>query len=527
MRNNQLPPGHPRPQPRAETNVPQLGQPEIDPEQASAYEKIQNRFEATFDNLINDLNTPKTVLIIPSLSLDQQIMSKITGVHHYEERMLCLLFLLRMPRTKVIYVTSTPIHETIIDYYLHLLPGVPTRHARARLSLLSCYDQSPVPLTQKILDRPRMMEHILNEIPDKKTAHMSCFNVTALEQELSIKLNLPIFGCDPGLLYWGTKSGSRKVFKEAGIDLPRGYEDLSSPEEIKETITELKTKNPGLKKAVVKVNEGFSGEGNAVLNLEHAPQGTGLGNWVGDQLPNLCFEARDMSWELYQEKFRTMGGIVEEFIPGKIKTSPSAQFRIDPHKKLIPISTHDQVLEGENAQIFTGCRFPADDAYRLDIQDAGMKAAKLLVEKGVLGRFGIDFISVREGEAWRHYAIEINLRKGGTTHPFLMLQFLTDGHYDASSGQYLTMGEKPRCYYASDNLESERLRGLTPDDLIDISVMNGLHFHAATGEGVAFHLMGALSEFGKLGIVCIGETHERATELYQRTVDVLKKEGDR
>ena len=33
--------------------------------------------------------------------------------------------------------------------------------------------------------------------------------------------------------------------------------------------------------------------------------------------------------------------------------------------------------------------------------------------------------------AGRPYAIELNLRKGGTTHPFLTLQFLTDGRYDA------------------------------------------------------------------------------------------------
>ena len=118
-------------------------------------------------------------------------------------------------------------------------------------------------------------------------------------------------------------------------------------------------------------------------------------------------------------------------------------------------------------------------------------------------------------------AIEINLRKGGTTHPFLMLQFLTDGQYDSATGQFLTPGGRPRSYYASDNIESERYRGLSPDDLIDISVMNGLHFHASTGEGVAFHLIGALSEFGKLGVVCIGETQERADALFRKTLSVL------
>jgi hypothetical protein len=153
-----------------------------------------------------------------------------------------------------------------------------------------------------------------------------------------------------------------------------------------------------------------------------------------------------------------------------------------------------------------------------------MRAAEALAGKGVLGRFGIDFISIKEGDVWRHLAIEINLRKGGTTHPFVMLQFLTDGHYDPATGRFLTPAGRPRSYYASDNLESERYRGLTPDDLIDIAVMNGLHFHASTGEGVAFHLIGALSEFGKLGVVCIGETQQRADALYRRTVDVLDAE---
>ena len=132
---------------------------------------------------------------------------------------------------------------------------------------------------------------------------------------------------------------------------------------------------------------------------------------------------------------------------------------------------------------------------------------------------------MKKSDWWRHVAIEINLRKGGTTHPFLMLQFLTDGGYDAASGQFLTATGRPRCYFATDNLESEHYRGLTPSDLIDIAALNGLHFHAATGEGVAFHLIGALSEFGKLGVVCIGETQEKADALYRRTVAVLDAEG--
>ena len=172
-----------------------------------------------------------------------------------------------------------------------------------------------------------------------------------------------------------------------------------------------------------------------------------------------------MTWDLYEDKLLAMGGIVEEFVPGAIKRSPSAQFRIDPVGGISAVSTHDQVLGGATGQIFLGCRFPAERAYRLDIQARGAKVARVLAEKGVLGRFGVDFISVKDDQNWRHLAIEINLRKGGTTHPFLMLQFLTDGRYDAETGEFLTPAGQPRCYYASDNLESERYRldAIRPD----------------------------------------------------------------
>ena len=71
-------------------------------------------------------------MIIPSLSLGQDVMARVTGAHHYEERMLCMLMLLKLPRTRIVYVTSQPVFEEIIDYYLHLLPGIPATHARQR-----------------------------------------------------------------------------------------------------------------------------------------------------------------------------------------------------------------------------------------------------------------------------------------------------------------------------------------------------------------------------------------------------------
>src|SRR5258705_4119726 len=145
------------------------------------FKKLQQRFPQQFEHVFPDKLAPRTVIIIPSLTMDPEILSKISGINHYEERLLCMLMLLRMPRTNVIYVTSETIDPVIVDYYLHMLPGDTTYHALRRLTLLSCHDSSSKPLIQKILERPRLIQRIREFIPADHEAHMSCFNVTAQE----------------------------------------------------------------------------------------------------------------------------------------------------------------------------------------------------------------------------------------------------------------------------------------------------------------------------------------------------------
>jgi hypothetical protein len=51
-----------------------------------------------------------------------------------------------------------------------------------------------------------------------------------------------------------------------------------------------------------------------------------------------------------------------------------------------------------------------------------------------------------------------------------------------------------------------------------------IHFHPATERGVVFHLMGAMSQYGKLGLVCIGDNLQQAQFLYKKTRSVLDQE---
>jgi hypothetical protein len=480
---------------------------------------LVRQFASAFPNKL----APKTVVIIPSLTLDQEILEKIDGIVHYEERLLCLLMLLRMPRTHVIYVTSVPLDPIVVDYYLHLLPGITGYHARQRLTLLSCYDASPVSLTQKILARPRLIERIRQHIPIHHAAHMACFIATPLERSLAIRLHIPIYGCDPDLFSLGNKSNGRQLFRQCGMQVPHGFENLHTELEIATALLTLKMSHPALSKAVVKMNEGFSGEGNAVFSFHGLDGDTLTLEKIRQSLPGgLAIVARNLPYAAFIEKFEDMGGVVEAFMEGTLVTSPSVQCRIDPSGHCDIISTHDQVLGGDDSQVFLGAHFPANTAYAGDLARLAMPLCELLREKGVIGRFGVDFLSIKNAEEkWTHYAIEINMRKGGTTHPYQMMNFLTDGRYDADTGIYTIKTGQPRCYFSTDNLVHECYRGLTPHDLIEIAMDNDLMFNGASQEGVMFHMIGALSQYGKLGVVSIGKTKESAYGYYGRTKEVL------
>lgn len=491
---------------------------------AEKFQELKRRLPRIWSALSGDPAYEHTSVIVPSLSVNQEELSKVTGASHYEERLLFALIRLRNPNARLIYVTSQPVHPDIIEYYLDLLEGVPTQHARRRLHPMSVYDSSARPLTEKILERPRFLQRLRACIGDKEQAYLTCYNSTLLEQSLSAALGLPLNGLDPGLLSHGTKSGNRRVFEEAGVKFPAGSEDLRSEDDIVDALLDLGRQRPDSKRAVVKLNEGFGGEGNGIFEY---PDDRKDRVAVREALHHLAWTSSTESSDSFLRKFGEMGGIVEEMVTGSDMRSPSVQMRITPDGEPSLVSSHEQVLGGSTGQSYLGCRFPADDCYRELLQQEAAKIGRVLGEKGVIGRFGIDFLVGRNSSGgWTAHAIEINLRMGGTTPPFHALEFLTGGRLDAQSGLFVCPNGQFKYYNATDNLKSATYRGLLPEDLFEIVARHGLGYRNSTGTGALFHMIGALSQFGKVGITCIANSSDEAQDLFERTVRVLDTETD-
>jgi hypothetical protein len=334
-----------------------------------------------------------------------------------------------------------------------------------------------------------------------------------------------MYGADPRFFPLGTKSGSRRIFAEEGVRHPVGEEDLRGIDDAAAAIARLRARVPDLREVMVKLNEGVSGEGNAFVRLAGlpAPGSASEGPAIAQRLREMTFESATTQYDEYAAKLALRSGVVEERIVGEELRSPSVQLRVTPLGEVELLSTHDQILGGARGADYVGFRrFPADAAYAPLILREAEKVGRRLAREGVLGRFALDFVVARRASGgWEPYAIEINLRKGGTTHPFLTLQFLTDGRYDPASGVFTTALGAPKCFIASDHVENPMYRALTPEDLFDVVTRRGLHFDQSRQAGVVLHMMTALGDAGFLGLTAVGDDHDQADHLYRRTVAAL------
>ncbi|MBT8191764.1 MAG: hypothetical protein KJP22_00015 [Acidimicrobiia bacterium] len=497
---------------------------QVDVHDQTSYDALQAKLVPLWKS-IERLNTDEqTIVVVPSAHVDVELTA--SQLQAYEERYLFLLFLLRQPRARVIFVTGQAIHPDIIDYYLDLMPGVIRSHARNRLFFLSPMEATYRALSEKLLDRPRLIDRIRGLIVDPDRAHLVPFMTTWADRELAMRLGIPMYGADPKDIHFGTKSEGRKLFARAGISHPAGAEDLHSLEDVVGATMRLLARSPDVDRVIVKHNDGVSGFGNAIVDVTGLTPDAERTDAVKERICSMTLNENAGTIDDYLETLAVEGGIVEALIGGEDLPSPSVQMRITPLAAVEVLSTHDQILGGESGQVFMGSRFPANPEYSVQISRSARKVGELLAERGVIGRFAIDFIMTRTDDGWQHHAIELNLRKGGTTHPFLTLQFLTDGNYDEASGHFLAPNGQRKFYVASDHLVVEGLDRFTPQDVLDVALMEDLHFNQATQTGSVFHMLSALPTHGYVGVTSVGDSAAEAQDSYNTVVSVLTKEAE-
>ena len=482
---------------------PPAWEPDLSTEEAD-FRSLSARLEGLWGTLFPGDDEHYTSVVVPSRPVDPGDW----GADYEEERLLFLLIRLRNPRARMVYVTSRPIPPPVLDYYYELLRGTPASHLRAHLHLLCVHDTTPRPLAAKILERPGMLARIRAAVFDPARAYLTVGESSPLERRLAVALDLPLNAADPALAGHATGAGARRIFSQAGLEVPLGVEGVRCEAETVDALVEIASRAPHVRRAVARLH------GSRTAATITYPPGPTSRSALERAVRTMEPTEPGLSADAFLARMAAVGAVVEERIEGDAVAS--AELRINPRRQVVAASTHDHLAGGAG-----GLWFPAAPAYRRALLSAGRQAAEALAACGIVSRVSVRF-AVRPGAVGHALtALGMDLGIGPVVHSVLALRFLTGGSFDAESGAFLTPSGVSKSYRSNDALRAERYRGLLPEDLIDIVAAHRLHFDPLSEAGVLFHVIGGLSERGSIGLTAVGGDRAEADQHYQRAVRIL------
>lgn len=472
-----------------------------------AFHRLQSGLAAALEATGRGSTVPHVVVSLPSHSMPARLL------HHNAAHLPALedralidgLRAAHTPGARVVVVTSSAPPAAVLDYYARLARPHDPDGVRDHLECLVVPDDSARGIAAKLLDRPDLLDR-LRALVGGRPAVVEPWNVTADEAAVALALGVPVNGGPPELWGLGFKSASRRVFREAGVPLPPGVEDVRSPADVAAAVTSLRLDRPGLDPVVVKLDNSGAGDGNWLMSTR-AEDGRELS---ADELTDRL-AADAPSWFLAD---LAAGGVVEEWVSGEEPTtSPSAQVQIRPDGEVVVRATHEQVLGGEDGQVFTGSRFPAAPEHSVDVARHARAVGRLLAARGVLGWLSVDFVAGHDDAGPSLTAVDLNLRKGGTTHSYTALQHLVPGTYDERRGRWVAARDGGSRHYRSGDAVAAP-PGAEAADVVAAVETAGLGVDHERGTGVILHMFASLAVHGTVGATAIGRTAAEAERLF-------------
>lgn len=431
----------------------------------------------------------------------------------------------------LIMLQAPPVGGDVLAYLFSLLPehaiGSASRHA-----LIEIDDARDVHLSEKVMAGAALLTRLRSTLDRaRELGHhiegLSCYSSSPRMAELAGRLGVNLIDAEPALLTWGTKAGSRQIFRQAGVRHPPGsYRAQKTIPELVGALNEL-TVRFGHGRWMVKADRGFgSGHGNAILDTANLPFPLTVTAFIQALRP--CTAGVPAASQV--ERILSAGAIVEQVVTAGRSTAlryPSVLGYLyrdqDGQVQSTLLGVHDQLLGP--AGDYIGCRFPANRAYRAVAAEAGRAVLAHLAGLGVTGHAGIDFVaavSAASISSSEIYATEINLRQTGTTHPHRMVRAVLPGQWNPS-GTLTDQSGREVCYKGTDGIISPRYAGISSTALIDrLRRSRQVAFDPLTGRGAIPHLWPSLERCGKIGATFIADSADGCDALERDFVAILE-----
>ncbi|TYZ67888.1 hypothetical protein PybrP1_010134 [[Pythium] brassicae (nom. inval.)] len=420
----------------------------------------------------------RVVVHVPSLSVDERSRVGADNFSVKQNLQLARLCGVSDPNVEIVYVSPFELTADVAQYSMKLLQlgGVADPVARVKLVFPEQAARFPAhfSLATLLLYSPHCLRRIRRYIRSKE-AYLVVGMPGREDKRLAMALGVPILGPDPlEALPLMTKSGGKRFFMRADVNVPTGTYDIYDEDELVFALAKLIVSHVEQSVWLLKIDYDPFGTGTAVLDVsglaalrdirrekrsaEYWRQPGTRDNAarviIAELERTLASLAAPLhpevypSWDAFADAIAQFGAVVEA-APAAVVGRVRANLFVEPGGEVHVSSTQDIVVGGSAgapkaraSAVFwnsaVGYAFPQTAAPYEAIRGASSAIGKLLAQERVFGYSSVDFLVFVEDKtrAPRLWATALHPYLTDSASTFAVFHMLSRGSLDARTGLY-------------------------------------------------------------------------------------------
>ncbi|KAF0696818.1 Aste57867_12480 [Aphanomyces stellatus] len=438
-----------------------------------AWEAQMQRFRAHWDRIKLQR---RVVVHVPSFSADERTRLKMENFSIRQNLQMARMCAIADPNVDIIYISPFELSPDVQKYQVRLLQlgGIADPQTRIRMLHPENVDRFPehFSLTTVLLYSPHCLKKIKRFVRGKE-AYIVAGMVGPEDKRLAMSLQIPLLGMDPDTaLLYGTRSGGKRVFMAADVNIPMGAHDIYDEDELIQSLSKLIVTDIDQNEWLIKVDADPSGTGIATFNADQLQSVTrvraemremknggadyfqqpvvkeavlrSIFSDLTDEFAKLVkpvFPEVFASWAEMRAVVLRIGAVVEAY-PTKVLGHVRANIFIEPSGGVHITSAHDQLMSPVNKHVPITSVFPQTVVPYQAIRGASLAIASSMYIKGIVGYASIDFVSFLDPKATlngkprqRLWAVQLSPGLTNTAVSFVMFAFLSCSQFNPHTGK--------------------------------------------------------------------------------------------
>ncbi|KAL5004265.1 hypothetical protein ScPMuIL_017721 [Solemya velum] len=550
--------------------------------------KIRSKKFASSWNRIK--GSRRMVIHIPSLGLSQGIRDTFHDFNMRQNTQMSRLCDIKDPNVDVLFISPVPLSDETLQYYSKLL-GL-----KLAIDSGNVDDQGDMNERYKII-----VPEAIKSFP----AHRMCLSTTLKYSPTTVKriknlirgreayivpsvphkddlaiadmLDVPILSPLPEIAHlYSTKSGCKRIFVSAKVDIPPSEYDIYSIGQLHECLSQLVTENLDVvisKRWLFKLDDEFDGRGIAFCDVAQnmecyewarkESQRYGekwVKKWAQEkaflkihgEIPEILERFAEPinkdiypDWKTFLDAFLGQGGVIEACPPAESITTMTVDMLIEPNGKVNIICCGDQIHADSQFSCW-GISVPQSSIEPEVLNRACYKVAEACKARGVVGYFAVDFVTFIDGKTMgqKLWALDLSLHYSDSVAMFQLMTYVSNGKLDIKTHMFdvpppalekktrkrRLLGQEEelppntnRYAVMSTRLLHTNLSVVHYSVFFQMCRAHGIGYDIREKQGTIFTLIDSFSR-EKLGMLSIGENLQGVLATFARNMSVIHQE---